>query len=502
MTVRDVVSHQLKAVSRKRCLMSFSQAPILPCSRALLFALLLSTPAVVTAQWEPDVRLTFNDSVSVTSYNNARCIATSAGGLVHVVWRDNRDGNDEVYYKRSTDSGLSWFPDTRISYDQYFSENPSLAVSGRNVHIVWADDRNRSAGYLDIYYRHSPDGGVTWSPEIRLTSDIWDSQYPSVAVSDTMVHVVWVDSRDTNTEIYYKRSSDSGTTWSPDTRLTMARFSSEFPSIAVSGSTVHVAWVDERDGNPEIYYKRSADSGLTWSSDTRLTIDPNLSEYTSICALGDTVHLCWADSRNPRWQIYYKRSVDGGLSWTADTCLTNAIRVDYFVPSVSASGQNVHLVWGESDFSLWNTEIFYMRSKTSGLTWEPETCLTNAYEFSHLPSVAVSDSLVHVAWSDGRNSQNGEIYYKRNPTGNPIGIEVNPNKEAFGSMGYIVAPNPFWSYATIRGHESDLFAIYDISGSLRGKYYGVRIGSDLPPGVYFLKNLTWIGRPRRIVKLR
>jgi len=38
-----------------------------------LSSLLLCTPLIVHAQWEPDRRLTFDDSVSYTSWNNAWC---------------------------------------------------------------------------------------------------------------------------------------------------------------------------------------------------------------------------------------------------------------------------------------------------------------------------------------------------------------------------------------------------------------------------------------------
>ena len=51
-------------------------------------------------QWQPDVRLTNDPASSYTSTNNAWCVASS-GNVVHVVWYDNRDGNNEIYYKRN-----------------------------------------------------------------------------------------------------------------------------------------------------------------------------------------------------------------------------------------------------------------------------------------------------------------------------------------------------------------------------------------------------------------
>jgi hypothetical protein len=72
-----------------------------------------------------------------------------------------------------------------------------------------------------------------------------------------MVHVVWDDFRNGSTEIYYNRSTDAGTNWGADTRLTNNPSYSGNPSVGISYSTVHVVWYDSRDGNSEIYYKKN-----------------------------------------------------------------------------------------------------------------------------------------------------------------------------------------------------------------------------------------------------
>ena len=75
--------------------------------KLLLYAAMMFSAYLSQAQWQPDQRLTNNPANSYTSYNNAKNIAIS-GDTVHVVWQDNRDGNDEIYYKRSIDGGLTW----------------------------------------------------------------------------------------------------------------------------------------------------------------------------------------------------------------------------------------------------------------------------------------------------------------------------------------------------------------------------------------------------------
>jgi len=108
----------------------------------------------------------------------------------------------------------------------------------------------------EIYYLRSTDGGVTWDSPTRLTESPGPSARPSIAMAGNDLHVVWFDGRDGNAEIYYKHSPNRGATWGPDVRLTFAPADSMHPSVAASGKTAHVVWFDRRDGDAEIYYKR------------------------------------------------------------------------------------------------------------------------------------------------------------------------------------------------------------------------------------------------------
>src|ERR1051325_9513309 len=106
-------------------------------------------------------------------------------------------------------------------------------------------------------------------------------------------------------------------------RLTNDLAVSETPSICADGSNVHLVWIDYRNGNQEVYYKRSTNSGLSWSSDIRLTNNPAYTYSPSISVSGLYIHVTWSNYRDGNFEIYYKRSVDGGISWGADTRLTN-----------------------------------------------------------------------------------------------------------------------------------------------------------------------------------
>ncbi len=141
------------------------------------------------SQWLPDVRLT-----NAPSYSQSSSVSAS-GTAVHVVWMDWRDGNAEIYYKRSTDGGLNWGTDIRLTYNSAWSGEAVILVSGSTVHVVWSDDRD---GNIEIYYKCSTDGGLSWGTDIRLTNNSASSRDAVILVSGSTVHVVWDDERDGN----------------------------------------------------------------------------------------------------------------------------------------------------------------------------------------------------------------------------------------------------------------------------------------------------------------
>jgi hypothetical protein len=72
------------------------------------------------------------------------------GNNLHIVWNDNRDGNDEIYYGMLDNNGNPMFQDTRITNDLYVSWWPRVAVDASHMfHIVWDDDRY---GDRELYY--------------------------------------------------------------------------------------------------------------------------------------------------------------------------------------------------------------------------------------------------------------------------------------------------------------------------------------------------------------
>ena len=314
------------------------------------------------SQWQPDQRLTNDPASSGTSaYTNARCMVSN-GDTVNIVWKDNRAGatNYEIYYKRSTDGGITWGSDTRISNNIYISSDPTISVSGSVVHVAWDDNRD---GNYEIYYNRSTDGGSSWGTDMRLTNNPAASQVPSISVSGSVVHIAWEDNRNAPyIRIYYKRSTDSGLSWSADTQLMNNTSSSWYNPISASGYGVKVVWSDNRNGHQDIYFKASTDGGLNWATEIPLVNDTVIKNNPTLSVSGSVVFVTWMDSRDryPNYEIYYKRSIDGGLTWGANTRLTTNHTSATLFSNLSVSGSGVHVIWDDSRDV--NYEIYYKRS--------------------------------------------------------------------------------------------------------------------------------------------
>ncbi len=180
-----------------------------------------------------------------------------------------------------------WITCTRGSNQQNWRMSTMQAAAvdhnSGNIYMVWLDGRNDPANGWDIYYSRSTDEGTTWSTPTRLNDDptghMIDQVLPTVAVApDGTVHVAWMDKRDDPNNVlmnlYYTYSTDQGVTWQPDVRLSTAssdynigiptdsnQAASDYIGIAAITDTVWITWLDTRNNQQDIYTIRGSTAG-------------------------------------------------------------------------------------------------------------------------------------------------------------------------------------------------------------------------------------------------
>jgi len=405
-------------------------------------------PETLTVNWGAETVLSGRTGSVHKAYGNANAIAVDQQGIVHAVWYAIKRGADEIHYRRSLDNGLTWEKDMVIAAGPNFvsevmltttsgleivagsngGANPALAVAGTNVYVVWRNDLHSSqesgskALNGEIYFLRSADSGETWEADIRLTETTDNSLAPAAAADGNRVAVTWIDVSDENGDLYYRASEDYGVHWTDEMRLTKTPGNEMQPTISIQGDNVVIFWMDDRDGNWEIYYLYSQDGGRNWSAPIRFSNDPGVSEVPAIACSGSEVHAVWADSRTKSpdehyidaYEIYYRMSSDGGATWSEEIRLTDAPKWSAD-PSIAVLGQSVFVFWpdrrdmpgsGRED----DREIYYKYSLNGGKTWSDDFRLTNSSGDSSIPAIALTNSFIHLLWEDARRGES-EMYY-------------------------------------------------------------------------------------------
>ncbi|MBI4722084.1 MAG: T9SS type A sorting domain-containing protein [Candidatus Stahlbacteria bacterium] len=255
-------------------------------------------------------------------------VGYGANGIVNVVYKRYVSGSWQIFNIYSLDNGVTFSLPQQLTFVSSSKENPVCTIdNGGYVYVVWQDTRDNIVGdRREVYFNRSLNNGVNWESDVRLTYDPDNGSCDQTIAVDGSgkVHVVWHDDRPGSYgfpgcwEIYYKQSPDRGVTWLPDTQLTSRSnpdsntntIETDLPSMAVDrNGLIHIVWQDRRDvGYNRVFYKIG--NGATWEKDENLC--PTFSSASSICISSwyDTsyVHVVWTDGRYfPNYEIYYRR---------------------------------------------------------------------------------------------------------------------------------------------------------------------------------------------------
>ena len=375
--------------------------------------------------WLPtDVRL---DTDLVGAAGSTAPAICCGGNNVYVCWHDERNGFGDIYFNVSRNAGTTFAPgDTRLdtsSIGGSRSRRPQICCAGDSIYVVWED--NRSTGW-DIYFNRSFDGGATWlASDVRINTDAAgaaNARAPQIQCVGTTVFVAWMDDRDGGNDLRFSRSLDRGATWS----ATDVRLNTGMPpggdvasfSLKASGNVVAVVWSDARAGPADIYVNRSANQGATWFlSDVQVnegTPGGNHSHGVELCMFADQLYVVWADDRNGLDDIYFNRSLDGGVSWAAnDVRLESDLPGTHTssMPAISCDQDRVSVAWYDNRFGA--QDVFLNHSPDRGGSWlvgeERVDDDPPGSGHSLQPRACSVGSRVWITWTDQRDGP-GDIY--------------------------------------------------------------------------------------------
>ncbi len=194
----------------------------------------------------------------------------------------------------------------------------SIQCTKQNCNILVSKSTNGGLGFSD------PTKAVARITPVFLPGNGFRTfTIPQIAADANGVDVVWDELDNGDAHVFLVHSTDGGRTWRSPVRVgDVATGQQFFPTIAVSGGVISVAWYDSRLNTCgplicqlDVFYARSTDAGASFSTNLRVTdvpFNPNmvlrtdppgtpfpfLGDYIQIAASPTVAHPIWADNRN------------------------------------------------------------------------------------------------------------------------------------------------------------------------------------------------------------
>lgn len=403
------------------------------------------------ATFGSDIRV--NDSAYAASTQSAPGMAVAPSGNIYTVWEDDRNGNYDIYLSSSTDGGSSFYTDVQIDNDGANQQRPAIVTHGSsNVYVVWQDYRN---GNWDIYFARSTNSGASFGTPTQVSDAGGSSEqsYPDIAVAgNDNIYVVWQDQRNGNWDIYSAVSTDDGNSFEQNVRVNSNPspvIDQRSPSIALNNNdAVFVAWQDNRNGDDDIYLARSTNEGDSYQTDIEVSddvTDRNQRSPTIAIDDSDDIYVAYEDYRSGNnWDIYISSSSNNGNSFDAHARVNDASSNNLRIPSMSVDADdNLHVAW----YNGWDNYIYYTKSTDAGATFGADARVsgTNAAASSQYPPVVRVNNAMepYIAWADSRDG-NDDIYFSS-------GINNGPAC----SIGYPTVDSTVSGTLTITGSASD-----------------------------------------------
>ena len=221
---------------------------------------------------------------------------------LYVFWNeltdDNRGDAFRLYFRNSSDRGLTWNPTITLGsrYIFGYSFPPIFKIKKSNdgkIHLLGIDDGGgRSVG---VFYKSLiPANDTIYLNGIPSRSC---SSLPDFIVEeDGSIHVAWAQGENKTNYIKYLKFVNGSKTIKNLTETKCL-----FLNIALemdANGTLFITWVDHNNKNYDIFYKYSDDGGASWSSDIKIVENQCLMPNYKLVVSDAKSAIVWIDSNN------------------------------------------------------------------------------------------------------------------------------------------------------------------------------------------------------------
>jgi len=233
-------------------------------------------------------------------------------GNIHVFWIDH-DNDNFIYYRKSSDNGNSFTSEKKLTAGFEWVHNPYCFVSKNNeLYLIFQAYKDYK---IDLYFIKSIDGGETFSIPYRITNNENIQEDDSkVIVYNGTIYVSYIDYFSTH-NLYLVKSTDGGLTFSPPIRINKTEGEVDFGyDITIdSKGNIFVVYKDITNNfQGDLIVAKSSNGGETFTYISPLKTSYSPHEYPHITISDDDkIYLTWVSQGDS----YFLESRDGGTTW-------------------------------------------------------------------------------------------------------------------------------------------------------------------------------------------
>jgi hypothetical protein len=235
----------------------------------------------------------------------------AAGSNVYVVWQEENPIEPDIFFITSINSGENFESYTNLSNsDDVTSLSPQIAAAGSNVYVVWQD---YATGEAEIFFIVSSNAGQDFDVPVPVSKVEPGrvSEFPQIAAVDSNVYVVWHEiDFISESDIFFTASSNAGQDFGEPDNLSMNEGFSIFPQLDTSGQNLNVVWEDYSTGQKEVFFRASTDTGSSFSTIFQVSDANDDSGMPQIAVQGSNCHIVWEDSSLGIPDIFYRHCTE------------------------------------------------------------------------------------------------------------------------------------------------------------------------------------------------
>jgi hypothetical protein len=314
--------------------------------------------------------------------------------------------------------------------------------SGGTIHLVYDDDTLNVTGN-DVFYRRSTDRGLTWSTPLKVSTSSASAGSGVLALDSAgNPYAAYTSQNGATGEIWVTRSTDRGATFQPPIRVSVAGRNADLAAIAVDANrNVVVAFFDQdpTSGLLAVNAVRSADGGATFGTMQPLLNENSINPIQPPSLAFDSkgvAYLAWTTSALTSGPVSTCRMAiaPGGTTFSVRMTVSDT-GVDAFAPRVAVDKSDAVYVTFYNRYATTNglnREVMVQKSTDGGATFSAPVNVSNDGGQSTFPFL-VPDTRggVSVVWQDDSGNDQGDAFYAHSADGGktfgaPVNLSATP----------------------------------------------------------------------------